>query len=328
MVIDRRAFLGSLAGLAAPPGSLASAQSTSKVHRIGILGSTPEPTQTALLETFLGRLRELGYAEGRNLVVERRFSEGRNERYRALAKELVDLKMDVIVAPGTAAALAAKEATSTVPIVTVVAGDPVGSRLIASFARPGGNVTGMSSSGGVTTKHLELMKEIMPRLSRVAVLSNPTTTLHTALFKELEGAGRTLRVHLRPVAVSSPKDLESAFAAILRERPEALIPLDDPLIFLERRRIADFALRHRLPAASFQRFFPEAGMLMSYGPSYADLFQRAAPYVDRILKGAKPADLPVEQPIKFEFVINLKTAKALGLRVPPSLLQQADAVLE
>jgi putative ABC transport system substrate-binding protein len=228
VVIDRRAFLGSLAGLAAPPGSLASAQSTSKVHRIGILGSTPEPTQTALLETFLGRLRELGYAEGRNLVVERRFSEGRNERYRALAKELVDLKMDVIVAPGTAAALAAKEATSTVPIVTVVAGDPVGSRLIASFARPGGNVTGMSSSGGVTTKHLELMKEIMPRLSRVAVLSNPTTTLHTALFKELEGAGRTLRVHLRPVAVSSPKDLESAFAAILRERPEALIPLDDP----------------------------------------------------------------------------------------------------
>ena len=172
------------------------------------------------------------------------------------------------------------------------------------------------------------MKELLPRLERVAVLSNPTTTLHTALFKELEDAGRTLRVHLRPVAVSSPKDLERAFAAILKERPEALIPLDDPLMFLERRRIADFALRHRLPAASFQRFFPEAGMLMSNGPSYADLFHRAAPYVDRILKGAKPADLPVEQPTKFELVINLKTARILGLSIPPALLLRADQVLQ
>jgi ABC-type uncharacterized transport system substrate-binding protein len=307
------------------------AQTPAKVYRIGYLGSgAPASLATdALVRALLDRLEELGYSEGRDLVVVRRTSEGRNERYRALATELVNLKVDVIIAPGTAAAQAAKEATSTVPIVMVVAGDPVGSRLIASFARPGGNVTGMSSAGGeVTAKQLELIKEIVPRLSRIAVLSNQTTALHVTLLKELEVAAQTLRVRLHPVDVRTPQDLDSALVAIAKERPEALIPLDDPLIFQERRHIADFALRHRLPTASFQRFFTEAGTLLSYGPSFADLFRRAAHYVDKILKGAKPADLPVEQPTKFELVINLKTAKALGLTIPQSVLVRADEIIQ
>jgi putative ABC transport system substrate-binding protein len=331
--MNRRAFLGAVGLLTTPLASFAWAQSASRVYRIGTLESTPVASLTApadgLLRVLLGRLQELGYAEGRNLVVERRTSEGRNERYRTLATELVNLKVDVIIAPGTAAALAAKDATSTIPIVTVVAGDPVGSRLIASFARPGGNVTGTSSAGGeVTAKQLELLKEIMPRLSRVAVLSNRTTPLHVTLLKDLEVAARSLRIRLHPVDARTPHDLESAFEAIAKERPEALIPLDDPLMFQERRRIADFALRQRLPTASFQRFFTEAGTLLSYGPSFVDLFRRAGTYVDKILKGANPADLPVEQPTTFELIINLKTATALGLKIPPPLLQRADQIIE
>jgi putative ABC transport system substrate-binding protein len=239
----------------------------------------------------------------------------------------VSLKVDVIIAPGTAAALAAREATSTIPIITVVVGDPLGSGLIASFARPGGNVTGTSSAGAeVTAKQLELLKEIVPRLSRIAVLSNRTTALHVTLLKELEVAARPLRIRLHPVDAGTPQELESAFAAIAKQRPQALIPLDDPLMFQERRRIADFALRQQLPTASFQRFFTEAGTLVSYGPSFADLFRRAATYVDKILKGANPADLPVEQPTKFELVINRKTATALGLKIPPQLLQRAEPI--
>jgi putative ABC transport system substrate-binding protein len=263
------------------------------------------------------------------LTIERRFSEGRNERYRALARELVNLKLDLIVAPGTAAALAAKEATSTIPIVTVVVGDPVGARLIASLARPGGNVTGMSSSApDIIAKGLELLKEAAPRLSRVAVLRNAATPVYVTSFKELEVAARTLRVRLQPIDVRSPKDIESGFAAMTKERADALIQMDDPFISLQRRRIADLALQRRLPTVSSERIYPEAGALMSYGASFADLFRRAATYVDKILKGAKPADLPVEQPTKFELVINLKTAKALGLALPPSLLQRADEVIQ
>jgi putative ABC transport system substrate-binding protein len=342
--MDRRRFLRTmLAGTLATPvatGGLthsmalfAWAQPSVRVYRIGYLGSAPAASLAGstdpLMQALFGRLEELGYAEGRNLIVERRTADRQNERYRALAAELANLKVDLIIAPGTAAALAAKEATSTIPIVTVVAGDPVGSRLIASLARPGGNVTGMSSAGGeVTAKQLELIKEILPRLSRIAVLSNRTTALHVTLLKELEVAARPLRVSLQPLDVRAPQDLDRAFMTIAKERPEALIPLDDPLIYQERRRIADFALRHRLPTASFQRFFTEAGTLVSYGPNFADLFRRAAIYVDRILKGAQPAELPVEQPRTFELVVNLKTAKALGLTIPPSLLARADQVIE
>ena len=328
--MNRRAFLGAFALFTAAPASLAWAQRPSRVYRIGYLGSGPAGAPTdPLVGVFLGRLKELGYAEGANLVFEYRTAEGRSERYRTLATELVNLKVDVIIAPGTAAALAAKEATSTIPIVTILVGDPVGSGLIASLARPGGNVTGTSSSGAeVTTKQLELIREIVPGLSRIAVLSNRTSVLHVTLLKELEVAARTLHVRLHPVGVRTPEDLERALTAIVKERPGALIPLDDPLIFQQRRRIADFALRHRLPTTSFQRFFTEAGTLLSYGPSFPDLYRRAATYVDRILKGAKPADLAVEQPTKFELVINLKTAKALGLKIPPSLLHRADQVIE
>jgi putative tryptophan/tyrosine transport system substrate-binding protein len=308
--------------------SFAGAQPASKVYRIGFLLSTPVRADN-LSEAFLRRLQELGYVEGRNMTVERRFSEGRDERYRALATELVNLKVDLIVAPGTAAALASKEATGTIPVVMVLVGDPVGSGLIASLARPGGNVTGMSSSAKeIIAKELELLKEIAPRISRVAVLWNSNSTFNVRSLKDLEAAARTLRVRLQPIDVRAPTDIESAFAAMKKERAEGLIPLDAVFMFVQRRRIADLALQHRLPTACLQRLYPEAGALMSYGPDFADLFRRAANYVDKILKGARPADLPVEQPTKFELVINLKTAKALGITMPPSLLLLADEVIQ
>jgi putative tryptophan/tyrosine transport system substrate-binding protein len=327
--VKRRAFLGGLGALSAAP-SCAWAQPASRVYRIGILGSGPVPAQAdPVIEVFWGRLRELGYVEDRNLVVERRSSEGRNERYRALATELVNLKVDLIVAPGTAAAAAAKEATSTIPIVTVLVGDPVGSRLITSLARPGGNVTGMSSAAAdITAKQLELLKEVVPRLSRVAVLSNPTAPLHATILKDLEVAARTLRVRLQPIEVRTPQDIESAFTAMTKARAEALFPVDEVFMYKQRRRVAGLAVQHRLPTVCSQRLYPEAGALMSYGASFADLFRRAATYVDKILKGAKPADLPVEQPTTFELVINLKTAKALRLTIPPSLLQRADELIQ
>ena len=330
--MDRRTFIGSVAGSLVAQ-SVVGAQPATKVYRIGYLGSAPVGSLAApvdaLMAVFLRRLQELGYTEGKNLVVDRRTTEGLNERYLTLATELVNLKADLILAPGTAAALAAKKATSTVPIVTVVVGDPVGSHLIASFARPGGNITGTSSAGGeVTPKQLELLKEILPRVSRAVVLSNQTTALHVTLVKELEDAARPLQVKLYPLDVRSPQDIENAFRTIAKVRPDAMIPLDDPLMFQERRRIAEFALQNRLPTASFQRFFTEAGTLLSYGPSFAELFLRAATYVDKIFKGAKPADLPVERPTKFELVINLKTAKALGITVPKDLLLRADEVIQ
>lgn len=328
--MNRRAVLRAFGVLTTAWASFAQAQSASRTYQIGYLGSGPANAPTdALSGALLDRLREFGYVEGQNLVVERRTTEGHNARYRALASELVNLGVDVVIAPGTAAALGAREATSSIPIVIVVAGDPVGSGLVASLAQPGGNVTGLSSSGGeVTTKQLELIKEIVPGLSRMMVLSIRTSALHATLLKELETAARNLRIRIDPVPVTTPQELEGAFTAIAKERPEALIPLDDPLTFQERRRIADFALRQRLPTASFQRYYTEAGTLVSYGPSFLDLFRRAAAYVDKILKGARPDQLPVEQPKQFELVINLKTAKALGLTIPRSLLLRADEVIE
>ena len=327
--MNRRAFLSAAGLLTAPLASLAWPQSESLVYRIGFLGSDPPSApRHVLLGILLGRLQELGYTEGRNLILEHRTSQGRNEQYLALATELVNLKVNVIIAPGTAAAVAAKTATSSIPIVTIVVSDPVESGLIKSLARPGGNVTGTSSAGSeVTAKQLELLREIVPRLSRIAVLANRSTPPHVTLLKDLEAAARPLRVRLHIVEVRARQDFESAFKTIAGNRPDALIPLDEPLIFQERRRIADFALRQRLPTSSFQRFFTEAGTLVSYGPSFADLFRRAATYVDKILKGANPADLPVEQPTKFELVINVKTATALGLKIPPPLLQRADQII-
>jgi putative ABC transport system substrate-binding protein len=327
----RREFITLLGAAVVASSVAARAQQSMKVYRVGILGSSAAGTAPTerLHDALFGRFRELGYAEGQNLIIERRFTEGRNERYHALASELVNLKVDLIVAPGTAAALAAKEATGIIPIVTVVVGDPVGSQLIASLDRPGGNVTGTSSSASdITAKELELLKEIVPHLSRVAVLFNPTTTLHVAVLKELEVAATILRVRLQSISVRAPNEIESAFAKMAKDPAEALITLDDPLMALQSRRIIELAMLQRLPTISTERSYAEAGALLSYGASFPDLFRRAGTYVDKILKGAKPADLPVEQPTKFELVINLKTAKALGLTIPPILLARADEVIE
>ena len=329
--MQRREFITLLGTAVVASSVMARAQQSMKVYRVGILGSSmarTAPTE-ALHGALLGRLRELGYAEGQNLIVERRFTEGRNERYHALTTELVNLKVDLIVAPGTAAALAAKAVTSIIPIVTVVVGDPVGSQLIASLDRPGGNVTGTSSSASdIAAKELELLKEIVPHLSRVAVLFNPTNTLHVALLKDLEVAATILRVSLQSVSVRAPNEIDSAFAKIAKDPAEALIALDDPLMALQSRRIVELAMLQQLPTISTERSYAEAGALLSYGANFPDLFRRAATYVDKILRGAKPADIPVEQPTSFELVINLKTAKALGLSLPPTLLARANEVIE
>jgi putative ABC transport system substrate-binding protein len=324
--IERRKFLATLGGAAAAWPLAASAQQAGKIHKVGYLSPSVPNVLTPLL---FDSLRELGWIEGKNVAFERRFAENRLERLPELAAELVRLNVDVIVAIGTLGPLAAKRATTTIPIVMVSAGDPLGSGLVASLARPGGNVTGMSlmvpDLGG---KRLELLKELLPRLSRVAVLWNAANPYPAIVFKETQTAGRTLGVEVQSLEVRGPDDLDGAFAAARQQHPDALITIEDPLTFTYRKRIADFALANQLP--SLQGFSEDvkAGALISYGANAADLIHRAAGYVDKILKGAKPADLPVQQPAKFELVINRKTAKALGLEVPPTLLARADEVIE
>ena len=325
----RRAFLGTLAGglLAAPLA--AEAQQTGKVYRVGIIlgGGRPDTVQVA--EAFRQGLRDLGYVEGRNLSIEYRFAEGRLDRVPKLAAELVRVKVDVIFAPGTAAAQAAMKSTATIPIVIATAGNPVGDRLIGSFARPGGNVTGLTMLAGpeLGGKYLELLKEASPGVSRVAVLWNPLTAPHTGLLKEAGTAARAFGLELQSVSAQRPDEIEGAFAAISRAHADGLIVLPDANFLYLRGQIAELASKSRLPTMYGFREHAEAGGLMSYGASLPDLFRRAAGYVDKILKGAKPADLPVEQPTTFELVINLKTAKALGLTIPTSLLQRADEVI-
>jgi len=327
--MNRRAFLVAAGSVWLLP-RLADGQSPSKVYRIGWLGSPPTtPDVRPIWGRFGDRLRELGYVEGQNLIFEFRATEGQEERFPALAAELVALKVDLIVAPGTAAARAAKAATATIPIVTIVASDHVGQGLVASLARPGGNLTGTSSgSKDIAAKELELLKELVPSLTRVAVLWSSTTPVHVAALKEVEGAAKTLRLQIRTFDVTTLAALEQSFKVIPGQRGEALMPIDGPFMFVHRRRIAEFAARNRMPTVCSNRAFPEAGALMSYGASFADLYYRAATYVDKILKGAKPADLPVEEPTKFELVINVATAKTLGLTVPPSLLRRADEVIQ
>jgi putative tryptophan/tyrosine transport system substrate-binding protein len=274
-------------------------------------------------------LRELGWVEGENVVFERRYAENRLERLPELAADLVRLKVDVIVATGTLAPLAAKRATSTIPIVMTGAGDPLGTGLVDSLARPGGNVTGMSlmapELGG---KRLELLKELLPRLARVAVLWNAANPYSALVFKQVQAAGTTLGIEVQSLEVRQPDDFDRAFETVRRQHPDALMTVDDPLTINHRKRIADFAVGQLLPTLQGFREFVTAGALMSYGANVVDLARRAAGYVDKILKGAKPADLPVQQPTKFELVINLKTAKAIGITIPPSLLARADEVIE
>jgi putative ABC transport system substrate-binding protein len=307
----------------------ADAQPAAKVYRIGLLGGTPPTAEPRLWEGFFQGLRELGYVEGQNILIEGRWYGEQTERLPALAAELVRLKVDVIVAGAPPAPEAAQRATSTIPIVFASHGDPVGSGLVASLARPGGNVTGLSIlSPELVGKQLQLLKEAVPRISRVAVLWNPTIPIQELVLREAEVAARSLKVQLQVLEARAPGDFASAFSAMTKDRAGGLISLGGSIFFAQRTRIAELAAQSRLPAMYGQREYAEAGGLMAYGASIRENWRRAATYVDRLLKGAKPADLPVEQPTKFELVINLKTAKALGLTIPQSLLLRADEVIQ
>ena len=328
--MDRRRFLlTSLAGAVAVPLAV-EAQSAAKVYRIGFLSSSSSSAGIARLEAFKHGLRELGYLEGQNLAIEYRWAEGKNDRLPALAADLVRLRVDVIVTQGTLTALAARRTTSTIPIVFTVAGDPLRAGLIASLARPGGNVTGLAVMGSeMTAKRLELLREAVPALARIAVLWNSANPSSTPEFKETETAARALGMQAQSVEVKDASMLDRAFAAMIREQAKAIIVLSDNMLFGQRKQIAHLAAHQRLAGIAWTREFAEdGGLLMVYGPDISEMHRRAAAYVGKILRGANPADLPVEQPTKFELVINLKTAKALGLTIPASLLLRADQVIE
>jgi putative tryptophan/tyrosine transport system substrate-binding protein len=331
--IGRRTFIMLLTGAAAWPFAVC-AQQPAKVARIGFLAtnSLESPETRALLDAFRQGLRERGYVEGQNIIVEYRAADGKIERFPTLATELAQLNLDLIVAGNTPAARAVQQATTTIPIVAPVMGDPVGDGLVASLARPGGNITGLTFFGPeLVTKRLDLLKQALPNLSRVAVLWHPgafSERTTTDMLKGTEAAARTLAVRLQLVGVLGSDEFDLAFTTMTRERADALIVFPSPMLFGERRHIVELAAEHRLPSMSVAREFVELGGLIAYGASISDLERRAATYVDKILNGAKPADLPIEQPTKFEMVINLKTAKALGLEIPPSVLAIADEVIE
>src|SRR3989338_6829738 len=310
---------------------LAEAQQRKKVPRIGSLGGASPAALSARTEAFRQGLRKLGYVEGKNIVIEWRHAEGKAERMSELATELVRLKVDLIVSPGGAPTTrAAKEATITIPIVMAQDGDPVGSGFVASLARPGGNITGLSTlAPELSGKQLELLKEIVPKLSRVAVFATSTRPGNAQTLREVELAAGAFGVQLQYLDILSPKDIETAFQAAVKERADgALWFVTGSIGNPHRKKVADLAVSSRLPVIYFQRADVEAGALMSYGVNVVDLHRRAATYVDKILKGRKPADLPVEQPKKFEFVVNLKTAKQIGLTIPPNVLARADRVIK
>ena len=310
----------------APP---AEAQQPARIPRIGFLITSSPSAIAPRLDAFRQSLRELGYVEGKSIVIERRHAEGKSDHLPALAAELVRLKVDVIVTSGPTATRPAKEATSTIPIVMTFDDDPVGSGFVASLARPGGNVTGLSTlSPEISGKQLELLKEIVPRLARVAVIGTSTREGTAQSLKELQPAADAFGVKVQYLDIQDPKDIESMFRAASKGRADAILVLQSPVFNSHRAQIADLALKSRLPATYPRREFVEDGGLMSYGVSIFDLDRRAAIYVDKILKGAKPAELPVEQPTKFEFVINLKAAKQIGLMIPPNVLARADKVIK
>jgi putative ABC transport system substrate-binding protein len=328
--VRRREFIILLASATACPLAAHAQQQAGKVPRIGYLRVTSASDRPPLLDAFRRGLGELGWVEGQNIVIDYRFAEGRVDRLPALAAELVRLEVDVIVSLGTQGVTAARNATETIPIVMIAVRDPVGIGLIASLARPGGNVTGVSGYAGLESvaKQLELLKETVPEIRRVAILSNPTNAYHQLAIREVNVAARSLGLQLQLLEARGPNEFDGAFAAMAKERVGALLVVSDVIFNSHRTRLADLAARSRLPAVYAVRESVEAGGLMSYGPSFLDLYRRSAAYVDKILKGAKPADLPVEQPTKFELVINLRTARALGLMIPPSLLQRADEVID
>jgi putative tryptophan/tyrosine transport system substrate-binding protein len=305
------------------------AQQAGKVARIGILWAYSPPAASSFAEAFRQGLGELGYVEGKNVTLEERWAEGRFDRLPSLAAELSRLNLDVIVTASTPAVQAAQQATKTIPIVMTLVSDPVEDGVVASLARPGRNVTGLSlMHPELSAKRVALLKEVVPKLSRVAVLWSPSTASYRKVLGETQTAARALGLQLRAVEVRGPTDFDSAFSAIVRERTGALVVLPDALFRDHQRRILDLAAKSRLPAMYWSRDLVESGGLMAYGANFPDVFRQAASFVHKILKGAKPAELPIEQPAKFELVINLKTAKALGLTIPPSVLGRADQIIE
>ena len=306
-----------------------SAQQAAQVPRLGLLIPGSSSAFAPRIEAFRHGLRDLGYVEGRNITIEYRFAEGQDDRLPELVAELIRLHVDIMVTDGEAAILAAQHATTTIPIVMAVSSDPVGIGFVASLARPGGNITGLSFMlTEVSGKRLELLQEAVPKLSHVAVLWNPTMPSSMLGFKETQTAAHALGLSLQSLEVRGPDEFDQAFAAMTREHADALVVLSNPLFFGHRRQLAALAVKHRLPAIFLFREYVEAGGLMAYGANLHAMYRRAAYYVDRILKGTKPADLPVEQPVKFELVINLKTAQALDLTIPPTPLFQADEVIK
>jgi len=303
------------------------AQPARKIYRIGYLETgamRPGPW-----EAFRERLRELGYVEGQTIAFETRWADGHIDRLPQLAAELVRLKVDVVVTAGSPAARAAKNTTTSIPIVMATGGDPVGLGLVATLARPGGNVTGLTTlSRELSGKRLEILREALPRASRIGMLWHRTSDIDALTRRETEEAAKTVGIPLKAHGVDGPDDFDRALNAIVADRAAAVLVATSPMFFGHRRQLADLALKHRLPTLFAFREYAEAGGLMAYGPSYTELFQRAAGYVDKILKGARPADLPVEQPTKFDLIINLKTAKALGLTIPPSVLTRAGEIIQ
>jgi putative ABC transport system substrate-binding protein len=305
------------------------AQQPVKIPRIGVLSLGPAAIPSARIEAFKQGLRDLGYAEGKNIAIEYRFAEGNFKHLRDSATDLVSLKLNVIVTWGTPQILAVKQATNTIPIVMAFSADPVRDGFVASLARPGGNITGLSSlSPELSGKRLELLKETFPQLARVGVLWDPADPGATANVKETETAGQALGVQVQPLEVRSQKDFQNALKAANEGRARALILQQTNLTNTHRKEIVELATKHRLPTMLGESGIMDTGGLMSYGPNYSDLFRRAAVYVDKILKGTKPSDIPVEQPTKFEFVINLKTAKQIGATIPPNVLARADTVIK
>jgi putative ABC transport system substrate-binding protein len=324
----RRDFITLLGGAAAWPLA-ARAQQAGKIPRVGFMGNSTAALEANLVGPFRDGLRELGYQEGRNIVIEYRWAEGNYERFPALVAELLAVPVDVIVTAGTPATLAVKKATSTMPLVMIAVGDPVGTGVVPSLARPGRNITGLSSiAPDLEGKRLELLREVIPNLSHVVLFLNPLNPFHTVSMRQALTAAQALGIKLQPLEVRTSGELDGAFAAIVREKPDALLILADRVFLHDRKRMMDFATEHRLPSVNAYRELVEAGGLMSYGPSYEDMHRRAADYVDKILKGTKPGDLPVEQPTKFTLILNLKAARTLGIDVSPMLLARADEVIE
>jgi putative ABC transport system substrate-binding protein len=327
--VYRRTFLAGTGAVLLASLLTAEAQDAPRVPRVGYLFSFTPAEGRHLWEACRQGLRELGYVEGRNIILEPRWADGQYERLPGLAADLVRLNVDVIVVAATPGSLAVKAATNTIPVVIVAVGEPVKTGLVASLARPGGNVTGLSLlTAELSGKRLDLLGRVLRSVPRVAILMNPGNPIHAIFLEETRVAAQRLRVQLQPLEARTPKEIEQVFDAATRGRASALIVFDDPVIWSYRTQIVAAAARRGLPAMYGYREFVDDGGLMSYGPDRIDQYRRTATYVDKILKGAKPGDLPVEQSTKFELAINLKTAKALGLTIPPSLLQRADQVIE